>query len=197
MTNKRPGEPSDWELEKELDLGATFEDLLASSPFTKSSDEQGRSETVGTRVPTWLLRRIIKLKELKGSPYELNSDVLRDAIFLGMRILHIRYRIGQEWSVETKLASIADATGAARRIREQIDELISGLDDLVKDDDETQAAEKLSDYVVAANDLENEWHKKKIFKLLHDNRTVCSVAELCPKAVRDLILGGKEKKRNG
>jgi len=193
MANRRGEQPSDWDLEKELDFSATLEELLNASPFTKSSDEQGRSETVGTRVPTWLLRRIIKLKEMKGSPYELNSDVLRDAIFLGLRILHIRYKIGKEWSVEEKLASIADTAGASRRIKDQVEELISGLEELQKDGDEAQAAERLSEYVLAANELENSWHKDKIFKLLSDNRTVRSIIELCPKVIRD-IISGKAKK---
>lgn len=192
MAKADKGQQSSWELEQALDLSVTFEELINAPPFKESSDEHGRSETVGTRVPTWLLRRIIKLREMKASPYEINSDVLRDAIFLGLRILHLRYKIGKDWSVETKLASIVDSAGASRRIKDQVTGLISGLEDLLQDRDEKHAADRLTDYVLAADELDNAWHKNKIFALLRDSRSVRLVAESCTKGIKTIIFG-KEK----
>ena len=88
---------SDWALESPLDEEVTLEQLVNESPFKEASDESGQSTTAGTRIPMWLKRRIIKLRELSGSPYELDSDVTRDALFIGLRVLHLRYKMGPDW----------------------------------------------------------------------------------------------------
>ncbi len=142
MPSKRE-KADDWEVEAPLDLAATLEELIASPPFKEVSDEHGHSATAGTRIPFWLDRRVKLLKEMHGSPYELVSDVLRDAIFLGMRVLAMRHRMSPDWEVETKLAQIIDATGASRRIRNQVEELIKAIDEMLRDNDMDKAAEHL------------------------------------------------------
>ena len=191
MPSKRE-KADDWEVEAPLDLAATLEELIASPPFKEVSDEHGHSATAGTRIPFWLDRRVKLLKEMHGSPYELVSDVLRDAIFLGMRVLAMRHRMSPDWEVETKLAQVVDATGASRRIRSQVEELIKAIDEMLRDNDMEKASEHLTDYVLAAVDLENEWHKKKVFDILNGSRVVKDVAQYCPRATQQILeLGGK------
>jgi len=184
---------SDWEPEAALDLAATLEDLIDEPPFKEVSGEGGESVTAATRIPLWLYRRIIKLKEHSGSPYDINSDVLRDAIYVGMRILHLRYGLTPDWEVETKLAQAVDAVSAGRRVRGQVGELIAGLDEMVKDGDMEKATRNLTEYVLAAVDLDNVWHKDKVFKLLAEDRVIQEIAKHCGEAVQRILeIGGKK-----
>lgn len=182
----------DWELEAPLDLEATLEELMVAPPFKEASDQHGHSETAGTRIPNWLMRRVHKLLEMKGSPYELASDVLRDSIYVGMRILHMRYRMSADWDVEAKMAAVVDASGASRRIRGQFEDLEEGLEDLCRDGDHSKAAEKLSEYILAVIELENDWHRGKVFRLIDNSRVVREVADHCTSDIQKLIKrGGK------
>jgi len=183
----------DWELEAPLDLETTLEELINSPPFKEASDQHGHSETAGTRIPNWLMRRVHKLVEMPGSPYELASDVLRDAIYNGMRVLHMRFKMSADWDVEAKMAAVVDASGASRRIRGQFEDLETGLEDLCRDGDHNKAAEKLSDYVMAAVELENEWYRGKVFRLIDNSRAVKEVLQYCTGEVQKLIKrGGKQ-----
>ena len=183
--------PADWELEAPFDAAATLEELINGQPFKEASDEHGESVTAGARVPLWLHRRIVKLKELPGSPYEVNSDVYRDCISIGLQILHMRYGMGPDWATERKMAAVADATGAGKRIRSQVEELISGLEELHAEGDEGQAAQRLEDYVLAAKELESGWLKDRVFRMLKASRVVRDISEGCGEEVQKL-LGGKK-----
>lgn len=194
---KRGVRDSSWEPEEALDLAATLQDLIDEPPFKDVSDETGESTTAGARIPNWLVRRIVKLKELSGSPYDINSDVIRDAIYVGLRVLHLRYKLTADWEVETKLAGAVDAVSAGRRVRRQVDELVAGLDEMYRDGDVDKAAHNLTEYVLAAVALESEWHKDKVFQILGENRLIGEIAEHCGEAVQKILEKGKEKKRKG
>lgn len=189
MSNRKKSKdlPSDWEPEAALDLAATLEELIDEPPFKEVSGEGGESVTTAARIPLWLLRRITKLKELSGSPYDINSDVLRDAIYVGLRVLHLRYKLTTDWEVETKLAATIDAVSAGRRVRSQVDELAFGLDEMVKDGDMEKATRNLTDYMMAAVELESEWHKDKVFKLLAESKVVREIAKHCGEAVMKIM----------
>lgn len=178
---------SDWELESTFDLASTLEDLINAPPFREASDEKGESVTCGTRLPLWLHRRITKLREMTESPYEVTSDVLRDSVHIGLQILQMRYKMSQDWEVEKKMAATIDATGALRRIKTQVDMVISGLEELREGGDIDQAAHMLSEYVIAANELVNKWHRERLFKLLGANRAVKEIASACSPDVQKLI----------
>jgi len=107
--NKEPKtKKSDWELESSFDLAATLEDMINDKPYKEASDESGESVTAGARVPSWLHRRVVKLRELAASPYEVNSDVYRDAIYNGLHVLHMRYGLTAAWSIERQMAAVVD-----------------------------------------------------------------------------------------
>jgi len=187
MSNKKERKDTDWEPEVAMDLAATLQELIDEPPFKEVSDEGGSSATVGTRIPNWLVRRVVRLKEIKGSPYAINSDVLRDAIYVGLRILHLRYGLTPDWAVETKLAAAVDAVSATRRVRKQIEELVAGLDEMYRDGDTDKAARNLTDYMMAAIELEGGWHRDKVFKLLAENKVVRDVSKYCGEAVRKIL----------
>lgn len=192
--HKKP-KPSDWELEAPFDMAASLEDLINTPPFKEASDEKGNSVTAGTRIPMWLHRRVVKLREIPGTPYELNSDVLRDSVYLGLQILHMRYKLSPDWDVERKMAAVTDTTGAIRRLKDQVEELTGGLEELFEDGDIDQAVQRLSDYVLAANELESKWHREKVFKLLKESRVIREIVPSCSPQVQKLISGGKQERK--
>lgn len=183
----KKGKPSDWELEAPFDMAATVEDLIKAPPFKEASDEKGDSVTAGTRIPMWLHRRVVKLKEVPGSPYEVNSDVLRDAVYVGLQILHMRYKLSPDWDVERKMAAVVDTTGAIRRLKEQVEWLANGLEELFEGGDLEQAVHRLSDYVLAAQELESKWHREKVFRLLRESRTIRELAPHCSGQIQKLM----------
>jgi len=182
-----------WEPEELIDLAATLQELIDEPPFREASDEGG-SVTAGARVPNWLHRRIIRLKELKGSPYDINSDVIRDAVYVGLRVLHLRYGMTSDWEVETKLAAAVDAVSAGGRVRRQVEELVAGIDEMFRDGDIEKAAHNLTEYVMAAIELESEWHRDKVFQILVEHRVVREVASHCTEAVQKVIGRSSKKK---
>lgn len=186
-SEKRKHKPSDWDLESPLDEAVTLEQLINEPPFKEASDEGGNSTTAGARIPMWLHRRIVKIREMRGSPYEINSDVIRDAIYIGMRVLHLRYQMGPDWLVETRLAAAVDSTGVSRRIRMQVEELLAGIEETLRDDDYEKAAENLTNYIGAASDIQNDWHRHKIFRSLLDNKVAREVLDHCSPHIRAYV----------
>ena len=189
-----PATPEDWELEKVFDADATLEGLLTAPPFRQSADDKGHSETVGARVPGWMLRRITKFKEMSGGPYDVTSDVVRDAIYIGLTIISMRYKHTSDWRTETKMQSTINTASAGKHIEDQVNELIGGLDDLIYNDEKKKAAEKLEEYVKAALDLEDDWHKNRLFKILRQSKTVQRLSEECSELVQAAILQGRRKR---
>jgi len=176
-----------WRPEQQFDLGATLEELLGESPFREASGDTGDSVTTAARVPMWLHRRIVKLKELSSSPYDLTSDVVRDALYLGLRLLNMRYKMNPDWNVESKMAAVVDSASTSRRLKKQVKELSDGLDDLWREGDMKHAVESLTKYVYAALDLESDWYRRKLFAVLASDQTVQVVLAQCTKKVRDVI----------
>lgn len=185
MMRRRKAEKPQWELEAPFDQPASLDELLEAPPFTEAGG--GDSITAGTRIPRWLFRRVAKLCETEGIPYEIASDVYRDAIYLGLRIIHMRYKTARDWSIETKMASIVSDAGIMRRIRKQVDDLASGLGNLIREDEIEKAAEKLEEYVSAAIELEDDWVRARLFKMLREDKTIHDTALHCSKEVQKLI----------
>jgi molybdopterin converting factor small subunit len=184
---KKKVEHSDWDLEQQFDLSATLEELIGEPPFREVSGENADSKTVAARVPQWLHRRAKKLKEVDGSPYEVDSDVYRDAIYIGMKVLNMRYRVNPDWDVESKMANIVDSAGMAHRLKRQVKELVDSLNDLWKDNDEVHAADMLKNYINAATELESVWYKRRLFALLREDSTIQTVLSKCDKSVGETV----------
>ncbi len=181
---------SSWDTESALDMGATLEEMINDEPFKEASSEDG-SVTAGARVPMWLHRRVVKLKELSNSPYDLNSGVYRDAIYQGLHVLHMRYGLSIDWGVDRQMAAVVDASTAGLRVKNQVDELVNGLEELRSAGEEGLAIESLEKYVSAADDLIDEWRRERVFRLLSANRTVREMAEGCSMRTKSIVLGGK------
>jgi len=191
MVNK-PIKASQWELEGSFDRVTSIEELVNAPPFREASDDRGQSVTQAARIPTWLHRRIVMLRESKSSPYMLNSDVVRDAIFAGLRIINMRYQSTPDWGVEQKMSEVVDTAAWAKRIKEQFTQLETSLGDLFTEGDEEKAAEKLTEYILYAAELTNEWHRSRVFRLLARSTVVRDLYDYCNESARLLLTESKE-----
>ena len=97
-----------------------------------------------------------------------------------------------DWAAEIKMAQAVDKTGVSKRIRRQLEELTSGLDDMCKDGDHKQAAEGLSDYIKALSDMDNKWQKNKVLQRLRESRIVNDIIGYCPPETRKIYYGGTD-----
>lgn len=187
-----------WELEQEFDRDISLEELMASPPFKEASDEAG-SFTAGTRIPSWLQRRIIYYTEVRGSPYQIQSDVIRDALWLGLRIIATRHRGNVEWTLESKMSRAIEKVHTIQRIRTQINSLVSGLDSLVSEKDVSQAVQGLEEYISPVFDFEDEWHKYKVVSILMENKVIRSLIDRCSNdtqvAVQKILDTGERVNR--
>jgi len=186
--DKHKTKQSDWELEATFDRVASLEELIASPPFKEASDSSGVSVIAGVRIPGWLQRLIAYFTEIKGTPYQIGSDVTRDAIFLGLRVLAMRYKGSPEWTVEARIAKAIDKVGMIRRIRNQIKDLSAGLDEMVSNRDIKQAVEGFEDFVAPVLELEDEWHKRKLIQSLMENKVTRDLLNKCSDGIRNAVL---------
>jgi len=186
---KKTKKTTDWELESPLDEGATLDDLINSPPFKEASDERGESTTAGTRIPSWLHRSVVKLREMEGSPYELNSDVIRDGLYIGLRILHMRYSLSTKWNVETKLADIVSSSGALKRLKSHFKELEANLDEMYREGDEQRAIDRLSDYVTTASGIGDPWYRVMLMGMIKASKIIDNVLSKCPKEIQNIVKG--------
>lgn len=187
MPDKQQKQPliDTWELEENATI--TIDDLVESAPFNQTQDESGESVTMGTRVPAWLSRRIAKLREFPGSPYELNSDVLRDAIWVGMQILQIRYK-RHDWKTDRALSAVIDASGAMDRINAQISGLCKSLEKLKGEEDNEKAVEYLESFLITIDGLTDEWRKKTYVRILKRKGIVTELLPKCSKLAREVFI---------
>lgn len=195
MTGKNPKKkniPGDWNLESAYDVPSTIEDLIDLAPFKEASDTKGGSYTAAARVPTWLERKMMWFIEMKGSPYQLKSDVVRDMLYLGARVLHARYRGNPDWATESKMAEAVGQVGVVARIREQINQLARGLEDLWSEGEEKQAIEGLEKFIGAVVEMQDEWQRGKILQYVKGNHLLKQVAESCSPEVKKAIFGERK-----
>lgn len=193
-TNKKPKKqiPGDWNLESAYDVPATIQDLIDLAPFKEASDTKGGSYTAGARVPTWLERKITWFIEMKGSPYQLKSDVVRDMLYLGARVLHARHRGNPDWATEAKMSEAVGQVGVVARMREQINQLARGLEDLWSEGEEKQSIEGLEKFVGAVVEMNDEWQKGKILQYLKGDKLLRQIAERCSPEVKKAVFGERK-----
>lgn len=187
----QPKKAADWNLESPYDAPATIQDLIDLAPFKEASDTKGGSYVANARVPTWLERKIIWFIEMKGSPYQLKGDVVRDMIYLGARILHARYKGNPDWATEAKMTEAVGRVGVLARVKEQINQLARGLEDLWSEGDELQAIEGLEKFVGAAVEMQDDWQKSKTLQYVKGNRLLRQIAERCSPEVKKAVFGDR------
>jgi len=178
---------SSWRLEQSFDEVSTLEDLIRATPFTDASDASGATNHISTRIPTWIYRQIAYITEMKATPYRVHSDTIRDALYVGLRILSMRYKTSPEWAVEASMARAVDKVGTTKRVRSRINELSSGLEEMLNSRDELQAVKGLEEFLLPVLELEDSWYKGKIIELIMDNRIASHVLTKCSEPLQKAV----------
>ena len=184
--------PGDWNLESAYDVPATIQDLIDLAPFKEASDTKGGSYTAAARVPTWLERKMMWFIEMKGSPYQLKSDVVRDMLYLGARVMHARYRGNPDFATEAKMSEAVGQVGVVARMKEQINQLARGLEDLWSEGEEKQAIEGLEKFVGAVVEMQDDWQRGKTLQYVRNNRLLKQIAEHCSDEVKRAVFGERK-----
>ena len=180
----QPNNADPWALEEDIHL--TLENLIDEEPFNTTSDDTGESVSIGTRVPSTMYRRLVEIREIPGGPYQINSDVMRDAIYLGLRILQLRYK-KKDWQIDRKLSTVIDASGAFDRINAQVSDLCKNLEKLKSAEDVEHAVIHLDDFLKEVSNLSENWRKATFIKVLKKRGIVTDLLPQCSTTAREVL----------
>jgi len=182
-----PAVPDEWELEGDIDYANEMMRLIKSKPYKETRDEFGISAVVSARMPTDFMRYIAKLKENKGMGYEVNSDVIRDALFIGLQLLLVRAK--QNPDIETR-ARIYESINDARSIeslQSEVAVLSRALKTFINLRESKTAVQKLVSVVNAAMGCEDGWNKIMYLKLIGRDPVCKEVLKQCPKYIQSIV----------
>ncbi len=202
MSSKDTGKPDkpkksdEWDLESPFDTIVSLEELINMPPFKAASDSAGGTATAGTRIPLWLERKVIHLTELRGSPYHLKSDVFRDAIYIGLRVLNMRYKSDPDWATEAKIARVIDKANLITRIKTQIRQISTPIEELWAEGDEAQAISAFEEFIASTTEIADDWHKAKQLQLIKNNHLLREVAERCSPEAKRAVFGDRRSKND-
>jgi len=186
-TNLGPVNPDEWELEEAFDVVKFAWELINGSPYKETKDEHGHSYTAAARVPMNIMRRITRLKEAKGMHYEINSDVIRDALYVGLPILERRWRYSETAQTRRRIGETMAAVQDAEEIAEDVASFSRSLEALINLDEMRTAVRKLTSVVVAAIGEPDNWDKIMYVKHLSKSPVCKSVLKNCSKYIRDEV----------
>lgn len=82
--------------------------------------------------------------------------------------------------------------GVLARVKEQVNQLARGLEELWGEGDEKQAVEGLEQFVGAAVEMVDEWQKGKTLQYVKGNRLLKQIAESCSEEVKRAIFGERK-----
>ncbi len=194
--SNKPKESGAWDLESPFDEVVSLEELINAPPFKAASDSAGGTPTAGTRIPTWLDRKVIHLIEIRGTPYHLKSDVLRDAIYIGLRVLNMRYKSDPDWATEAKLAKTIDKANQINRIKLQLRQFTTPIEELWAEGDEDQAVSLFEEFVASTTEIDEEWHRNKQLQLIKGNHILKEIAEHCSTETKKAVFGNRGVKNS-
>jgi len=125
--------------------GLDFEENLERHLFRVSSDPQGHSTVVATRVLRSYANRISVLACSPATPYRTPADVIRDLIYCGIPLLEEYYLSNPgRFEAEAEIQrTLAEAQGM-REIREQLQDYADYLQMLIANGEEEEVRKRLN-----------------------------------------------------
>lgn len=151
-----------WSTEPGLLLTDTFQRLTSLPPYKRSEDKRGHDAFLGGRVPKDMARLVTKIKE--AGRYETNSDAVRDAISLGVRILELRYKADPDWQVRIQLMDQADRVAWEAKIYEEEEKFAENLGKLYRNGDEAQAIEDLEERLALFSSDKDSAKRRRVLR---------------------------------
>jgi hypothetical protein len=156
-----------WATESSFDQSISLEELIALPPFRQASDDSGDSYTAAARIPNWMRRRMQKLVETPGSPYQLLGDVARDMMFIGLHVLLMRYKCTNDLAKESKMASVIDMATANRNVTKRLHDFVTSVEEIADEGDIKKAMKFIEQYIGALSELNDRWYKRKAIDMIY------------------------------
>lgn len=159
-----------------LKVSDRIEILAKLEPYLLSDDKKGHSWLMAARCPTWFGRIVDVIKEKKGSPYKTQSDVVRDALYLGLAILSVRHNAIPRWYIEATLELLVGETRNTSRIGEKVSELAKNLDDIMKMN-KHKAVRLLKEYVATISQFDDKSYRQIFWSEMIKNQAIKYIAD--------------------
>lgn len=165
----------------------TVSALMSWLPYTGSEDRKGHDIPLEARFPKSYGRIVEQIKEASAGELQVKSDVVRAAIYLGLPILALRYKT-EEWKVQhyigRQMAEVFDSI----RIHQDVESVVSALDELCRKQDEKEARDKLAEFMYA---IELSSKKLKYQEVIQQELQRCRLLHL----LEGTGIGDKPKRR--
>jgi len=190
---------SAWELESQYSRNLTIEQLVNASPF-KIDPEDKDNTPAGTRIPLWMEREFRMIVERSGSPYQTKGEAYRDALYLGLKILNLRYS-SEDWIIAHQLEKLSDDLSSYKMIAERVDRMTRSIDTLVRNGYTEKALSGIVTYLEIANGLENQFLRHVYLSKLLESSTVRGMlAQNNPKllnSITDIVSNNRNLLKEG
>lgn len=156
-------------------------ELMSLSPFRLSEDKKGHSIVLGAKAPSWLEREVTKLVESRAAPYEVKSDVIRDAIWLGLQVLKLRYT-QTRFGARVALVELKQNLEDRETTQEEDKDFLNKLNELWQID-KAKAHSLLRDYYEALKSSDDAEDAQRVKHLLENSLVKNVMAEALPEVL--------------
>lgn len=170
----------------------TIQALIDRRPFNIAEDKRGHEVTLGAKFPKGLARVVDVLRYSPATPYQTNSDVIRDATSLGLDILKIRYQdgLGDTFADESAATEVASQTRELAEIQDRVRKFTSDLEMLERDGDGELAIRQLHQFLTKLVPSPDRWRVRKYLRHLREERVIQRLARDNEEIV-NLLAGGE------
>lgn len=159
-----------------IKISDKVERLINLDAFLESKDRKGHSTSMAFRGPDWMVRMAGELRSISGSPYFTNSDVFRDAAYVGLLVLGLRYGCSNLWHIEAILHEASLKSSNAARIRETISALGNGVDSYYSSGDKEHATLMIKNFIRSITQFGDEAYRRLYWKEMQSNPTIMGIA---------------------
>jgi len=117
--------------------------LTSLPPYHASEDKKGHGVNLQAWFPKSYSRRVEVIRTASRGIYSTTSDVIRDAIHLGMHVLELRFSCDPEWQLDAQLDIISSIAAHDAYIHDRESNFVDSLERLVTNKEEDRAIELL------------------------------------------------------
>jgi uncharacterized membrane protein YheB (UPF0754 family) len=132
-----------------LTMDSSVRELVEARPYGQAQDSKGHSTLLAARFPNTILRWTTELKEAAGSDYHTNSDLIRDAVWLGLQIISLRAKECTRWHVQARIAQATSRVAQHAAIYSEVNTIVENLETLCQAGDIRTAEDDLKEYLLA------------------------------------------------
>lgn len=142
---------SSWNMEEPfVTLDDAIRRLADMKPYKSTEDKKGHDAAIHFRVPKHVTRSVTKIRE--AGPYETNSDVSRDAFWIGLQVLQLRYRDDPEWQSYSQVVNISNDAAWEANLHQEEKKFVESLSSFCGNGKEARAIEYLEQRLPVIDD---------------------------------------------